>query len=488
MTLSGFEAASDLLTGIAAGRLQAVDVLETFIARIERHNAGINAVVARSFGRGRLRAEETDQRVRRGAALGTLDGLPFTVKDSIEAAGLPTTAGALSLMGYRPAHHAPAIERLTTAQAILLGKTNLPEWAGDYQTHNKVFGAASNPWNPAHTPGGSSGGSAAAVAAGLSPLDIGSDLAGSIRIPAHFCGIYGHKPSFGVVPFAGHVPPGPGHQSHTDVAVLGPLARDARDLERALLAMAGPPAGAETGWNLTLPPPRARRLQDLRIAYWLDDHDLAVDTEVLNVLEQAVERIAHGGPGALRWRKPELSLKDVRRIGRTLIQSVIGAHMPARTYGQARAFAGRLGAMAPVDRTLRRAAKDVTLSHREWVAADGERQLMRKACADFFQDFDVLLMPVAPIAAPPRADGVRVERRSIRINGRNHPAMTLGDWCTLAGLAYLPATVAPVGRTKQGLPVGIQIIGPYLGDRTTIAAARLIGDVAGGFERPPSFA
>ncbi len=488
MTLTGFESAHALSEALAQGNTSASDILETMITRVDRFNGGINAVVSRVSDRARIQAGDSDRRHVQNHALGPLDGIPFLVKDSIEVAGLPTTGGSLKLMGYRPESHAPAVANLIGAGAVFMGKTNLPVHAGDYQSDNKVFGSTRNPWNQAHTPGGSSGGAAAAVAAGLTPFDIGSDLAGSIRIPAHFCGVYGHKPSFDIVPQEGQVPPGPASRPKVDMVCLGPIARDARDLDLVLDALGGPLDGSRRERLNALPPPRAGSVHGLRVAFWLEDEALPVDKTILKVLDDAVASVALAGPGALRRAKPDISLARVRDIGRSLIQSVVGANLPNNTYRALRVLASRVGPLAPVDATLRRTAKNLTLSHRDWIAADAERQEIRQECARFFEEFDVLLLPVAPIAAPLRADGLTIDKRTIRINGKRHPAMQMGDWCSLASLAYLPATVAPVGFTDDGLPVGIQIVGPFLGDRTTIAAARMIGEATCGYQRPPGFA
>ncbi len=487
MALTGFETAGTLVQDILDRRMSADELLEALIARIERYNTTVNAVVARTLERARHRARDLDRAVGRNHAPGPLAGLPFTVKDSIEVAGLPTTSGSVSMMRHRAASHAPAVSRLIEAGANFFAKTNLPEFAGDYQTYNKLFGATRNPWDPEHTPGGSSGGSAAAVAAGLSPLDIGSDLAGSIRIPAHFCGIYGHKPSWGIVPTRGHVPPSPGYAGRADLAVLGPLARSAEDLTLALDVLAGPDIPDTKGWRLELPTARAERLQDLRVAYWFEDEDLPIDQEVLELLDHAIEALAMAGVGALKRATPVASMGEVRDAGRTLTEAIIGAGLPTSTYRRLGLTADTFAVFGASSRTRRSTARNLTSSHRDWLGADSQRHAVRMQCEAFFHDHDVLLLPVAPVPAPERKDRQSIAKRRIRINRDTHPSLVLGDWCTLASMAYLPATVAPIGRTKAGLPVGIQIVGPYLEDHTTIAAARFLADAVGGYEPPPGF-
>lgn len=486
MALTGFESASDLVASIASRRLSAEDVLETMIERIERHNTAVNAVVARNDGRARMRARDVQAAVDRNRAPGPLAGLPFTVKDSIEVAGLPTTSGSLKLMGHRPERTSPAIARLIAAGGVMAGKTNLPEFAGDYQTFNKVFGITRNPWHPDHTPGGSSGGSAAAVAAGLTPLDIGSDLFGSLRIPAHFTGVFAHKPSFGVVPTRGHVPPMPGQDMRADLNVLGPVARDAQDLALALRAMAGPDEPDARALSLRLPPARAHSLHRLRVAYAFEDEDLPLDPEVLELLDDCVHALARHGVGRLSHASPDFAFRDVRDAGEVLSQSIIGASLPLGLYRRFDDVA-RGPAFSRPAQIRRKMARNMTASHRQWLNADSFRADVRRQCELFFQDHDVLLLPVAPTAAPLRDEMHSLARRRIHVRGRTYPGTSLGDWCALASMAYLPATVAPIGRTKAGLPVGVQIVGPYLEDYTTIEAARVIAEVAGGYERPPGF-
>ncbi len=487
MTLTGFESASALAADIKAGRLTATELLDSVNARIDRLNGSVNAVVARALTLARHRAQETDLAIERRHPPGPLAGLPITIKDSIEVAGLPTTSGTLGLMRHRPLAHAPAVARLADAGATILGKTNLPAFAGDYQTYNKVFGPCRNPWDPAHTPGGSSGGSAAAVAAGLTPLDIGSDLAGSVRLPAHYCGIYGHKPSFGVVPTAGHVPPPPNLSGRPDIAVFGPLARSADDLDLALGVMAGPDGAEARAWRLDLPAPRGTRLQDLRVAHFFEDLNLPLDRESLALLDACVDALAMAGVGKLTHGKPDFAFGSVRDTGHTLIQAMIGAGLPDGEYRTLKAAGALVPPIGRQNRFKRRAAQNITASYRDWNIANTARHQIRAACETFFQDHDVLLLPVAPTAAPLRDETTSVADRTINVNGVTYPAFAQGDWCMLASLAYLPATIAPIGRTKDGLPIGVQIVGPFLEDRTTIAMAKYLADVVGGYEAPPGF-
>src|SRR5262245_16964260 len=244
----GYRTATALLSDLEACRVGSLELLEHLLARAERHNPALNAIVVRDIDRARARAKEADTARRRGESWGPLHGLPMTVKECFDVEGLPTSAGSPGLKANAALRHADAVQRLVDAGAIIFGKTNVPLFAGDLQTYNEVYGITNNPWDTTRGPGGSSGGSAVALAAGLTPLELGSDIGGSIRNPAHFCGVYGHKPSYGVISMRGHVPGPPNSLLQADIGVAGPLARSADDLELALSVMAGPNEFDATAW------------------------------------------------------------------------------------------------------------------------------------------------------------------------------------------------------------------------------------------------
>lgn len=480
------EPAFRLAAQLRERRITAVELLERYRQRVERLNPALNAIIASDFDAARERARAADAATARGESWGPLHGVPITIKDSLEYAGLPTVCGAPALAQHRPRASAPAVQRLVDAGAIVFGKTNVPMYAGDVQTFNKVFGTTKNPWNPERTPGGSSGGAAAAVAAGLCALELGSDVAGSIRTPAHFCGIYGHKPSSGLIPQRGHIPGPPGTASDADLVVVGPLARSAEDLALALQVAAGPVAPASTGWRVTLPGPRHARLADYRVHAWLDDPYCPVDASIKPALEGAVGQLRQAG-AQLTVGAPPFSLAELHALYFELLCSIFGAGLPARLYRRAR-LAGRFA------RWFGRARPDTmggffynaTRSHRDWLVANEKRERLRLKFEEFFRTCDVLLMPVVRIAAPPHIQARSPYQRQIIVNGRDEPYGTQFTWIGPATLAGLPATSAPVGQTAEGLPVGIQIVGAHLQDLTTIDFARQLTALTGGFRAPPS--
>ena len=483
-----YRSASECLAALRDRDVSSLELVDACIARIESLNSELNAVVATDYDRARETARIADAARANGNALGALHGLPMTIKDSLETAGLVTTSGAPELRDYVPQEDAVAVQRVIEAGAIVLGKTNLPIYAADWQTYNAVYGRTNNPWDVTRTVGGSSGGAAASVAAGFVPLEIGSDIGGSIRTPAHYCGVYGHKPSHGIVPGRGHIPGPPGTKSEADLAVVGPLARTAGDLQLALDVIAGPDTLLRDGWSLNLPESRADCLSDFRVGYWLDDPLCPIDASVRDELEATIEAL-----------RPHVKLVDIGaplQLGRIvplyvrLLLGVIGGDMPMPLRAMARillpyyALADRVG--IGTDLVNKNAVRGMLQSHSDWNRANEGRTKLRWQCRELFQDVDVLLTPIVPVTAFPHQTGGNHLSRRLTVNGEKRPYMDHACWVALASAAFLPATSAPVGVTSEGLPVNVQIVGPFLGDKTTIRFAELLADVRGGFQPPPA--
>ncbi len=479
------EPAHRLAARLRARQVTSVELLERYRERVARLNPAINAVIATDFDAARERARQADAALARGESWGPLHGLPMTIKDSLEVAGMPTVCGAPALKNHLPKQTAPAVRRLIDAGAIVFGKTNTPFFASDVQTYNAVFGTTRNPWNLERTPGGSSGGAAAALAAGLTALEFGSDVGGSIRTPAHFCGVYGHKPSSGLVSTRGHIPGPPGTVGEADLVVVGPLARSAEDLELALRICAGPVAPAATGWRVELPAPRRAALNEYRVLAWLDDPACPVDGGVRAQLEGAVEKLGAAGV-KVTTGAPPFALTELHELYFTLLCAIFGAGLPEKLYRRAR-LTGMIASWFGRDRvdTLPGFLRRVAPSHRDWLKAHEKRERLRLKFEELFRNHDVLLMPVARIAAPPHLQEGSPYSRHIRVNGRDEPYATQFTWIGPATLAGLPATAAPIGLTGEGLPVGMQIVGAHLHDLTTIDFARRMTAVTGGFRAPP---
>jgi amidase len=481
-----FGSASELAAQIRRRQISSRELVECSVARIEAHDGKLNAVVTRDFERARARAAEADEATARGEAWGALHGVPITLKDSFETAGLRTTSGHAPLSGHVPAEDAVGVARLRAAGAVVLGKTNLPELAGDWQSFNAVFGQTNNPWDVSRVPGGSSGGAAAALAAGFVPLELGSDIGGSIRVPAGWCGVYGHKPSHGIVPTRGHIPGPPGALGEADLAVAGPMARTAEDLDLALSLLAGPLEDRSVAWKLALPPPRRSALREYRVAAWLDDPAAPVDAAVGARLHAIVSDLRGAGVAVDDAARPAIELRHAIDTYLRLLFPIVLAGLPAPAF---EGLAG-LAAAAPAEAqdALTRMARYATERHRDWLAANEARHRIRAAFAAFFRSFDVLLLPVAPVVAIPHDPSEPMTSRRIQVNGASREYLELASWISLATLAWLPATSAPAGRTAEGLPVGLQIVGPWLEDRTPIDFATRLAALSGGFVPPPDFA
>jgi amidase len=403
----------------------------------------------------------------------------MTVKDSFQTAGMRTTSGAPELSAFIPQEDAWPVARLRDAGAIIFGKTNLPIYAGDMQTYNEVFGTTNNPHDLSRTPGGSSGGSAAALACGFTPLELGSDIGGSIRLPSHMSGVAGHKPSFGIVPAHGQIPGPPGSLTLADLAVAGPMARTVEDLELGLKILAGPNRWDYPAWRLELPPPRRSSLKDYRVAAWLDDPTCSVEAEVRALLQNAALTLASSGVTVDYDARPAFSLEKVTTTFAALLQAALSGGVP---FDKIENYAVATGDL-PAAHLKRLQA----MRHRQWLSHNERRLQMRKGCEEFFKDWDAILLPVMPCPAIPHDHSQPLASRMVAVGGELRTYWDLNAWMAPAGACYLPATVVPIGRVASGLPVGIQIVGPYLEDRTTLDLGKHLLAMLGGCPIPSSF-
>jgi amidase len=396
-----------------------------------------------------------------------------------------TTAGSRRLAEHVPEQDAVAIARLRAAGAVIFGKTNLPEFASDSQSFNALFGVTNNPWDATRTPGGSSGGSAAAVAAGLTAFELGSDLGGSLRIPAHFCGVYTIKPTWGIVPNRGHIPPPPGSLVEMDVATAGPLTRSARDLDLVLPVLAGPDAPASLGWRLNLASPSQRSLANYRIAVWIDDPYSPTDSDSTALLHGLVESLRKAGAQVDEAARPGVTLEEMHDVAQRLIAASASPWFPEEAFQGLVERASR--ASAEEDSPPVRWARNVTQRVREFRAVEERRLRMRAAWVEFFARYDALICPAMPTPAFLHDHNPDVDGRRIAFN---ETTISYGDqytWLQAIGVVHLPAVVAPIGRTPGGLPVGAQIVTSLYADRTAIDLAEKISQVTGGFQPPPAF-
>lgn len=475
-----FRPATDLARMIRAREIGSLELTEHYIGRIERLDGDVNAVVVRDFARARAAARDADRRLAAGEPLGPLHGVPMTIKESYDVAGLPTTWGIPPFAGNVAQGDAEVVRRLKRAGAVLMGKTNVPLALGDFQSFNDIYGVTSNPWDLGRTPGGSSGGSSAALAAGFTGLECGSDIGGSIRNPAHYCGVYGHKPTWNIVPPQGHALPG--MLAAPDLAVVGPLARSADDLQLAMDVIAGPGPLDAAGWRLVLPPAKTGRL---RVVLWPSDPYCPVDTEVADRVARVGETLARLGATVSDTARPGFDVEHACVVYLSLLWAILAAGES----DEARArFAARAAAADPHDRSHGAVgARGAVASHREWLFWHNERERLRYAWHAFFADWDVLICPQSATAAFPHDHGA-YDGRHLEVNGVSQPYFRQLFWAGIATVAYLPSTVFPTGLSRAGLPIGVQAVGAGYDDRTTIALAARLADELGGFQPPPAFA
>jgi amidase len=484
-----FLPAAELTRMLRDGEVGSVELLDHFLARVDRHNPTVNAVVALDADRARARAAEADAARARGEDWGPLHGLPMTVKDAFETDGLVTTSGAPELRDHVPDRDADPVARVRAAGAVIFGKTNLPLYAGDWQSFNDVYGRTDNPWDLDRTPGGSSGGSAAALAAGLTGFEVGSDIGGSIRNPAHFCGVFGLKPTWGVVSGRGHIPGPPGTESSADVGVFGPMGRSAADLALGLDVLAGPGDADAVAWRLDLPPARrASELAGLRVATWFEDPAVPVAADNRALLADAAAALAEGGATVRPIdARTDLGadLGELARLWERLVMPIFGAGFPEETYGWMVEAAA--APEQPGEDPLLHQLRCLVSRHRDWLAANEHRHKLRRRVAGFFREHDVLLAPVMPTAAIPHDTERSMPERTIDVDGDERPYQDGVYWNGAFGALLLPVAVPPVGRTPAGLPVGVQVVAAHLQDRTAIAVAGHLERLLGGFVPPPGY-
>lgn len=469
--------AREITAALGAERVTRRQLVELALTRCEQVNPLLNAVVTLDAEGALARADALDGD---GSAHGALDGLVFTVKDSFDTAGVRSTAGSKDYADRVPSHSAPAVTRLVDADAILLGKTNLPKLAGDLQTNSSLLGRAINPWNPERTTGGSSGGGAAAVATGITVFDLASDHAGSVRIPASYCGVFGYRPTVGLVPLRGHVPPPPGAHTARDLATAGILARHPVDLAMALAVVAGPDGPAGRLWHVQLPPWPDRPLTSYRVGRWLST-DLPLDDEVRGVVEGFFDRLEAAGV-AVRDCSTSIDSASINRLFHSLLGATVGPQLDDERFALVEQYLA--GAEAD-DSTYHRDAVAVAQRHRDWLLAKEAQARQAELVERLFGQVDVIVGPATPTTAPEHDDEQDRHARTITVNGQQRPYFDQLAWSGLAGVANLPVVVVPINLASDGLPVGLQVMAASHDDLTALAFAECLTEAGSTLgERP----
>jgi amidase len=479
-----FASATEMLHALRARQVSAVELLDLHLQRIERYNPQLKAIVTPNYDQARQVAVQADAARVRGEDAPLL-GLPLTIKDCIYVKGLPTTGGVPERAQAIAEADAPLAARVRATGGVIIGKTNVPPYAADYQSSNPLFGRSNNPWDLSRTPGGSTGGGAAAVAGGLTPLEFGGDFAGSIRVPAAFCGVYGHKPSETAVPQRGHFPGPNTPNAATAMAVQGPLARSAEDLELAFEVIAGPDVGEDVAWRLEMPPARRERLADYRVAVLTPIEWLPVDAEITAALDELATQLGRVG-AQVKEIRPTAAFGAMRDFHRTYASIMSAMSSTGRPREECHKVAEAIRRSAD-DHYHLALADGLEASASDYIIWFGRREHYHAALRAFFEQWDVLLTPVNVVNAFPHTDAPKLERR-LEVNGTmvDYEALQTA-YPSLGNLSGHPATAFPVGLSRSGLPIGLQAIGPYLEDRTPIHFAALVAREFGGFCRPPGY-
>jgi amidase len=463
------------LAALRAGRVSASELLQAVFDRADQFDSIINAVVARDAERAMSDAAAVDAARARGEALGVLAGLPMTVKDIFDIEGLPASVGMRSRLG-RIARDAEAVARVRAAGALVWGHTNVSAGSSDFQAYNALYGVTRNPWNLGRTPGGSSGGSAAAVAAGFTALEIGADIGGSLRIPAGFCGIACHRPSWGLISQRGIAAP-PGYLSDYDLLVVGPMARSVRDLQLLLTVL------ADVAVSPTPP------LGSLRIGVWQDEPTFPIDPEVRTVIEAFAGELQGRGVAVEPVASPASAQRMLSTYMTLLLAALSGALGPTTraAFDLLRGPAKLAEVCGAGPLSWAHGVLGYTARHHEWLAASEERARVKAKVALAFAPYDAIVAPVTPTTAFAHDHGgTQATRRLSMSDGGHIRYLEQVDWIALAILCDLPVTVIPVGQTPEGMPVAVQIIGSAGSDAATLAIASALEAVAGGFQPPPT--
>ncbi len=471
-----FATARQAALAIRQKKISSLELTSITFSRIDKYNPTLNAFVYQLRDQALSAARRADAALAQGRSLSPLHGVPISIKECFGIEGQPATFGIPQFRKSKAPRNAAAVQKLVDAGAVLLGATNVPTFLWDWQSTNPIYGRTNNPWNPDRTPGGSSGGSAAALAAGLGQLSLGGDLAGSLRVPAHFCGVFSHKSTVGTVSRLGLAPGGkwdlPGSVATLDV--VGPMARSAGDLVDALHVLAGPDSSDTTAWSWRLAPPRHNALRDFRTGFVFEGPFGTPSSEQQPAFQSVLSTLQSAGlsprPGWPDGFQPAAALNNYLFLLAAFSEEFFPPPMLAAMKQTDSPFSAGIGA-----------------PHSKWVQQDRLRLLARLAWQKYFESHDVFLCPVAIVPAFPHDPTPSMEARKLQTPEGPRPYLSLFSWASFATLAGLPATVMPIGKTASGLPVGLQIVGPLWEDATPIRFAELLSERLGGFSPPPRY-
>jgi amidase len=473
---------ADQIALLASRKLSARELMDLTLQRIDKLNPVLNAVITLDREGALTAAADADGQRTKGLAR-PLEGLPVTIKDALDTAGMRTACGAPNLKDRVPTEDATVVARLKAAGAIIIGKTNVPMFCGDFQSASPLSGRTANPWNPAFSAGGSSGGAAVAVATGMSSFEVGTDQGSSVRWPCAANGITGLKSSWGLVSTWGVVPPPPEKRTlrNVDVVSAGPMTRHAADMDMLLGVMAGPRDIRVPGPVLAAP--RHGSPRGLRVAMWLDEPFAPVDARVSDGVRAAATLLAGAGAEVDETARPTFRFAEAYEVFALLNHWLVGYGLPARVRDK---IAAQAASFAPGDLSHRALqARGMRMTPGLYQELNARRLRLKRQWAQFFTRFDVVLCPPAPVAFLPHQEDPNVMARTLDVNGAARPYLDFLHWASPAASSDLPAAVAPAGLTPEGMPRGVQIIAPAMEDRTAIAVAVMVQELSGGFRAPP---
>ncbi len=471
-----YRTAREMIADLAARKISARELLDAHVARHEALAKRLNAVVATDLARATSEAQAVDDARAKGDAVGLLAGLPMTIKDGTDVTGMPATSGNPALADRaKDCADADVVKSVRKDGAVVWGKTNVPLMLGDFQSYNAIYGTTNNPYDVSRTPGGSSGGAATALAAGITPLEIGSDIGGSLRHPANFCGVLSLKPTFGVLSLRGQVPPLPDRYFEVDLGVTGPMARNSGDLKLLWNLLRGSPGA----------PPRS--VKGARIAVWDEEPGFPLAREVRDGVRRAADTLALAG-AIVETAKPEIDGQELMDVYGAILIPVLGATFPDELYKSfeaqreqdLKAAPDNAGPFSPARYRLR-----ATSSYRDVMEAMTKRQIMKDRLEVFYESgWDAILSPVSPVVAFPHNHAQPQAERVLDMDGTKIPYMTMLCWIALATALHGPALAVPAGQTPQGLPTGVQLIGPMHEEDRLFDFAAAIEAGLGGFRAP----
>jgi amidase len=483
MTSLVFKSALELGRMLRARKISSHELLQSCLDQYAKHNDSINAVVVTQLDEAKKAATAADKRLKRGRPLSPFDGVPMTLKESFDWVGTPSTWGDPVLKDNMPKVDAVAVERMKAAGAVPYGKTNVPFHLSDWQSFNAIYGTTNNPWDVTRTPGGSSGGAAAALATGMSAIEIGSDIGASIRNPAHYCGVYGHKPTYGVVPYRGHLMPG--SVSISDITVAGPMARSARDLTAMMNILVGSEGIEARGLHVNLLKATQKSFKDFRVAIKISSPVSEVDQPLQDLLK-TLSAFLQKRVKRLSWEaQPEFSDEEAYENYITLLRATATKRMSA---DEIENYAAQARTLPGDDKSyVAMMTRAFGLSHSGWLKANERRYQMARDWDHFFGDWDVLLCPTAASAAWPHDQNGERHERFIPVNGKMVSTIDQRFWAGYSCNFFLPSTVVPIGLTAEGLPCGVQIITRAYGDYTSLRFAELLEREFYSFTPPPGY-